>query len=223
MVKDILAEVFGFDKYTELTSEQQIKGTFCDLAIKIEGKIRYLIEVKAIGIELNNTHLRQALNYGAQQGIEWVILTNSVEWQIYRVIFEQPISHEEVLRFSLLDLSASNEEDQERLFLLAREGIASDAISSYFQRSQLLNRFTISSVVLTDPILSAIRRELRRLFPDLKVDVEQISQLLENEVLKREVLEGEKAKEAAARIGKKSNRLQKVSSKGTNSDKQVDG
>ena len=40
LVKDMLAEIFGYDKYNELTGEQQIRGTFCDLAVKIDGKIR---------------------------------------------------------------------------------------------------------------------------------------------------------------------------------------
>ena len=43
LVKDILSDCFGFDKYIELTSEQQIRGTYCDLAVKIDGKIKYLI------------------------------------------------------------------------------------------------------------------------------------------------------------------------------------
>jgi hypothetical protein len=34
LVKDILADIFGYDKYSELTGEQQIKGTYCDLAVK---------------------------------------------------------------------------------------------------------------------------------------------------------------------------------------------
>ena len=73
LVKDILSSCFGFDKYQELTSEQQIRGTFCDLAVKIDGKIKYLIEVKAAGVSLNDSHLRQAIGYGANQGIEWVV------------------------------------------------------------------------------------------------------------------------------------------------------
>jgi hypothetical protein len=28
--------VFGFDKYSEITSEQAIRGTFCDLAVPLE-------------------------------------------------------------------------------------------------------------------------------------------------------------------------------------------
>ena len=52
LVKDMLADMFGFDKYNELTSEQQIRGTFCDLAVKIDGKVRCLIEVKAAALSL---------------------------------------------------------------------------------------------------------------------------------------------------------------------------
>lgn len=33
VIKDMLCDISGYDKYTELTSEQQIRGTFCDLAI----------------------------------------------------------------------------------------------------------------------------------------------------------------------------------------------
>lgn len=47
IVKDLLSEVFGFDKYAELTSEL-IRGTYCDLAVKLDGKPRVLIEVKAM-------------------------------------------------------------------------------------------------------------------------------------------------------------------------------
>ena len=35
LVKDLLAEVFGYDKYAELTSEHAIRGTYCDLAVKV--------------------------------------------------------------------------------------------------------------------------------------------------------------------------------------------
>lgn len=105
LVKDMLAEVFGYDKYDELTSEQQIRGTFCDLAVKIDGKIRVLIEVKAAAIALNETHLRQAINYGAHEGIEWIVLTNALEWRLYRIKFGQPIEYELVSSFCIADIN----------------------------------------------------------------------------------------------------------------------
>lgn len=43
VIKDIMSNVFGYDKYLELTSEQQIRGTYCDLAVRLDGKIHYLL------------------------------------------------------------------------------------------------------------------------------------------------------------------------------------
>jgi hypothetical protein len=54
IVTDILSKVFGYDRYSEITSETPIRGTFCDLAIKLDGAIKLIIEVKAIGLELKD-------------------------------------------------------------------------------------------------------------------------------------------------------------------------
>lgn len=213
LVKDIFAYVFGFDKYEELTSEQQIRGTYCDLAVKIGGKIRYLIEVKAVGIELNSNHLRQALNYGANQGIEWIVLTNSIDWCLYRIKFGQPIDVEEVSTFSILNINIKKEEDLKKLFLLCREGLSTDAMGMYHQHCQLLNKFTIAQILQSEPIVTTIRKELRKLFPELKVDCKQIFDILKNDVLKREVIEGDKAKEIERRIKKVAAKLAKVQEK----------
>lgn len=117
IVKDLLSEVFGYDKYAEITSEYMIKGSYCDLAIKLEGKLQILIEVKAIGLELKDAHVTQAVNYAANQGLEWVFLTNGAIWRIYRVVFGQPISQELVYECDLLSLSPKNRAQLENLFL----------------------------------------------------------------------------------------------------------
>jgi hypothetical protein len=51
IVTDMLAEVFGYDKYSEITAEYSIRGTYCDLATKLDGVLQALIEVKAIGLD----------------------------------------------------------------------------------------------------------------------------------------------------------------------------
>ena len=61
-------------------------------------------------------------------------------------------------------------------------------------------------MLLTEPVLDVIRRELRRISPDVKIDIHQISKVLAQEVVKREVLEGDKADEARRRIIKVTNR-----------------
>src|SRR3954452_7740181 len=91
IVTDILAEVFGYDKYSEVTRELCIRGTFCDLATRIDGKFQLLIEVKAIGLDLKDAHVKQAVDYAANQGVDWVLLTNGICWRVYNIIFAKPI------------------------------------------------------------------------------------------------------------------------------------
>ena len=47
-----------------------------------------------------------------------------------------------------------------------------------------------------------IRREIRRISPGVKIDIEDIEQVLRNDVLKREVIEGEKAEAARKQVQK---------------------
>jgi hypothetical protein len=68
LVTDILQDVFGYDKYAEITSEHMIRGTFCDLAVKLDGHLSLLIEVKAIGLDLKEQFVKQAVDYAANQG-----------------------------------------------------------------------------------------------------------------------------------------------------------
>lgn len=202
LVKDIMADCFGYHKYLELTSEQQIRGTFCDLAVKIDNKIKYLVEVKAAGIDLNESHIRQAVNYGANEGIEWIVLTNSIDWRLYRLKFTQPIDFEEVTAFSITNLNLRNQDDLAKVFLLCKEGISSDAMDTFHQTAQILNKYTIAQVVQSEAVTGIVRREFRRLFPEIKIDLPEISELLQEEVLKREVVDGEKATEAASKVKK---------------------
>lgn len=200
VIKDIFADVLGYDKYLELTGEQQIRGTFCDLAVKLEGKTHFLVEAKAAAVELNESHLRQAINYGAQHGTEWIILTNSLEWRVYRLRFGQPIEYEEVLRFLLPELSIRNEEDLGKLYMLCRESVATDALRQFHYQAQLLNRYTIAQILRSEPVAKLVRRELRRLFPDVRSDEQAIADIIVNEVLKRDVVQGERVAEAESKI-----------------------
>jgi hypothetical protein len=207
LVKDILASVFGYDKYQELTSEQQIKGTFCDLAVRVDGKIRYLIECKSAGVTLNSSHLRQALNYGMNQGIEWVILTNAVEWRVYRIKFGQPPIEEELFSLDFLACNPKNDDDLQKLFMLCKEAVVTDALDTYHQVAQIFNKHTVSVVLQSEALLAALRKELRRLFPELKIEHAQLAEMLVTDVLKRDAIDGDKYKDAEKRVAKAMKKL----------------
>ena len=118
IVTDLLQYVFGYDKYSEISSEHAIRGTYCDLAVKIDGKLSFLLEVKAIGLELKEQHVKQAVDYAANQGVEWVGLTNGAVWRIYRVGFSKPISHTLVVEFDLLELNAKASEAYSKYIII---------------------------------------------------------------------------------------------------------
>jgi hypothetical protein len=202
VIKDMLTDIFGYDKYTELTSEQQIRGTFCDLAIKVEGKIYYLAEVKSAGTNLNDNHLRQAINYGAHQGIEWIILSNAIEWKIYRIKFGQPIDYEEVFSFDVTKLSSRSSDDLSKLFMLCRESISSDSLADYHRHAQIVNRYIIAELLQSDAMLAALRRELRKLFDGVRATEEDLLLILTSDVMKRDTIDGDPPKAAKSVVKK---------------------
>lgn len=202
IITDMLNEIFGFDKYSEITREFAIQGTYCDLAIKMESEIEYLIEVKAIGLELNEKHLKQAINYASREGVKWVILTNGITWKVYCVTLQDKVQHEHVFTIDFEDINAKTKETQEQLFLLCKRGIQKDLISEYYEHRQSVNSYTIGALLLTDTITSAIRKELRKLRPGIKVDSSEISNLIKTQVLKRDILESESGAEAKKQVNK---------------------
>ena len=200
IIKDLLAEVFGYDKYLEITSEFAVRGTYCDLAIKIDGKVEFLIEAKAIGLELKEGHLRQAIEYGANNGVQWVILTNGMQWQVYKIRFEQPINYDLVCAFNFAELEPKNAEHHEKLFIICKEGLVKAAREQFHEKVLTVNRFVLSALLLSDEVLAVIRRELRKIPDGVLVAPEEIAHVLTNEVLKRDVIEGDDAEKAQTRV-----------------------
>lgn len=54
----------------------------------------------------------------------------------------------------------------------------------------------------TDGILNLIRKELKKVSPDVKITNDEIKDVLVNEVIKREVIEGDKATNATKKIAR---------------------
>lgn len=200
VVKDLLSEIFGYDKYAELTSEHSIRGTYCDLAVKIDGKLAFLIEVKAINTELKDGHVKQAVDYAANQGCEWVVLTNGVEWRLYHVLFKKPIDKQEIACFDLTKVSLRAECDAEKLYLLTREGFVKNAVTEYRDKKDATSRYMLAAILTnSESVQSAVRREIRRV-SELLVDEADVLKMLRDEVIKRDCLEGEQAEAAVRRV-----------------------
>jgi hypothetical protein len=61
----IITGILGYDKYKDVSSEHAIRGTYVDLLVAVDDKKRFLIEAKAIKIDLKDSHVKQAIDYAA--------------------------------------------------------------------------------------------------------------------------------------------------------------
>jgi predicted type IV restriction endonuclease len=214
IITDMLSEIFGYAKYSEITSEIAIRGTFCDLATQIDKKIQSLIEAKAICHELNYAHITQAVGYASTKGIEWVVLTNGIIWQIYKVTIDKSVDHEKIIEIDFLNVDHHNPDHLESLFRLTKEGWMKSALSDYYEQKQALSKFSIAAILSTDSVLSVIRKNLKLISPDAKINAEQIRSVLEREVIDKEILKDEnleKLDEARRKIAKALKKAEKES------------
>ncbi|WP_245844415.1 hypothetical protein [Nibricoccus aquaticus] len=146
--------------------------------------------------------MKQAIDYAANQGVDWVVLTNGAQCRVYKVIFAKPIDQELVCEFDFLNLDARDDTHLQFLLLLTKEGWAKSAVGEFHQQKQALSRFYVGAALMSDSVLGAIRKELKRVSPDVRIEAEQISTVLEHEVIKREVLESEKYAEAIKAVAR---------------------
>jgi hypothetical protein len=201
IIADMLSDVLGYDKYQHVTTEFAIRGTYVDLAVRTDNQIRFLIEAKAIGIELNDSHIKQAVDYAANQGIDWVVLSNGAHWRIYKVQFSKPIDKTLLCDINVLTANPRSDEVIECLGCLSREGFSKSTMSELLQQKQVTSKFSIAAILLTDSVIEHLRRDIRRL-SGIRVDEEYLKNTLQNEIIKRELIEGEEATSAATTVKK---------------------
>lgn len=212
IVKDFLADVLGYDKYSELTSEHAVRGTFCDLAVKIDDSLAWLIEVKSAGLELKEAHIKQAVDYAANQGCEWVVLTNANNWLVYRISFTKPIQHTLIANIDVHALNPRKAESLELLWILTREGWKKSHLETFAEQQELLSAHNVAAVIVSEGIVSAIRRELRRINGQARIEDEDILRVLRTGVIRRELLDGESAQRAARAVARASRKSLRATS-----------
>ena len=202
IIGDMLADVLGYEKYVEVSTEFAVKGTYVDLAVKVGSEIHFLVEAKAIGVELKDLHVRQAVDYGANQGVEWAILSSGAVWRIYKIQFKKPISHVLVAEIDLLASNAKTGDATEFFANLCKEGFAKSQMDEFYEQHQATNKHSLAALLLSEHVRNLLRLRLKRLFPNVRTDIDALDIALRNEVLKRELIDGEDADMAKALIKK---------------------
>lgn len=199
VVRDFIEAAFGYDKYTEITSEFAITaGNRVDLTIKEGDKIRVHVECKAVNVALRDTHVEQAITYAVKSGSSYAVLTNGAEWRVYRITNLAPLSYELVHSFNVItDVEASL---VTAIWPLHKNGWERNILDQIYSHQKVLSKHNLAAIILSDGIVSQIRVELRRISKDVKVSEEQIISMLRDEVIKRDLTEGEEASKSKALV-----------------------
>lgn len=159
-ITKVFEEVLGYDPLIEITRESQVKEKYVDVAIKLDGTIRLLVEAKSASTVLRDRHIEQAQHYAAQANIPWVLLTNGLLWNLYHLSFEEGI---EYVRVFAVDLAEEDiDKAAECLSLLHRQSIKKGELEEYWEHRAALSADSIGQALFTEEALRFIRREIRR-------------------------------------------------------------
>lgn len=198
-------DVLCYNALTEISRETHMKGKFVDVAIKIDGVIRLLIEAKAAGVVLRDRHIEQAESYASRNNYRWVLLTNGVVWNLYHLTFEEGIEYEKVFSIDLsvdsLDLAA------ERLGLLARSSMKKDEHERYWEKVSALSPAAIGKCLFREDVLLLLRREIRKEYgtiidpEDLATAIHQMMSAESRELMGPRKIYKKRQKRVAARTG----------------------
>lgn len=142
-----------------------------------------MIEVKSIELDLNERHLRQSLAYAANEGIDWILLFNGRQIQLYRVIFSKPIRTHLVFDIDLSDLAQMKKAAGE-LISLTKPAVTKNELDVYWRRFDALSSNTLIRTIYTQDVINAIRLKVKKTsginFDNLDV-LEAVHQLISRE------------------------------------------
>ena len=189
----MFGEVLGYDSLAgEISKEVAIRDRYCDFCVKIEGEIEYIIEVKSAAHKtLKEKDIEQAENYASRAGINWVLLTNGFNWQMYHLVFSEGegISHDLVFSFNLVE---EIEKDIDKIWsllsLISKNGIMNDDLETYLSQIKVLSPQSLIKALVSEPVLTATRRELNRV-SEFRLDVEDVFNAIKDVISKDALME----------------------------------
>jgi hypothetical protein len=102
MVNNFLTDILGYTELEDIKTEYNIRGEYADYVVQLKRKKHFIIEVKSIQLDLNSKHLRQSTAYAANEGIDWIVLFNGKQIQLYRLKALTGLFYSMVNRYSYI-------------------------------------------------------------------------------------------------------------------------
>jgi predicted type IV restriction endonuclease len=160
-ITDFMERVLGYDKYTNLTAEYAVSGDWADYGVKIDGNLIAFIEAKRIGQKLSDKHLKQVQTYAVNEGVDWLILTNARQWQVYHLKAEGlPIQTDLVIDIDLIE--SSTKEIESALFYLHLVAMKKKVIVEVWKRVEATSEPKVLKALLSTSVIKEIRLVLAK-------------------------------------------------------------
>lgn len=160
MINRFLSDVLGYKQLEEIKTEYMIKGTYADYVIQVNKTRHFLVEVKALSFQLSEKHLRQTVNYGANEGIEYALLTNGRNFEFYKIIFAQPISSHLIFALDLSD-AASLKTAVANLQHLHKESVIKNSFKPLWNKCEATDPYNIAGILCSDEVLNCIKKMIK--------------------------------------------------------------
>ena len=161
MVNYFLCNVLGYEELVDIKTEYRIRDTYADYVIQTKRSKNFIVEVKAMQLDLNQRHIRQSVEYAVNEGIDWVLLTNGRQVQVYKIIFGKPVRHELFFDFDLTDLKQINKAGQSIAYL-SKKAVLKDELNELWQRQSEISPEKLARIIQQDAFIKVLRREMKK-------------------------------------------------------------
>lgn len=161
-ILNVLVDVLGYDRMAEIILEAQIKDGRADIAVKLDGEIRFIVEAKAAGIGLNGKFRNQTKIYASEGGIHWALLTNGVAWELFHLTFEDEIDYHLVFSIDLSEEPLDVDTVSGELGRLCRSYVKNGELDAYWKELTAVSAESMAKALFTEKILRLIRKNIHK-------------------------------------------------------------
>ncbi len=161
MINAFLTSVLEYEELEEIKTEYAIRGTYADYVIQLGNVQHVIVEVKAIQLSLSDKHIRQAVNYGANEGISWVLLTNGQCFNLYRVIIDKKVSHKEIFSIDLNDTKGLKNSSLYFQYLTKR-CVSKGDLEKYWKKFLAVEPQNLCKYLYKKEIVNFLRRSIKK-------------------------------------------------------------
>lgn len=162
IINNLLTEVLGYEELEDIRTEYRIKSDYADYVIQLNKKMRMVVEVKAMNIDISDRHLKQAFNYAVNEGIDWLLLTNGRQIAVYKVLFGKPPNYELLFEHSLFPLSKPFKEISESLIILTKPSFKKNEIDALWKAYQILSPQNLYKYFFENETIALIKRKIKK-------------------------------------------------------------